>query len=254
MLAFIIMVSIERSVGFLQKRLKLSRSIAVAIALLFFVGLVGGILVFTFYKLMNELWRLALELSRMDFNPIIDYFESLLEKGQELFFSLPDSLIDTIEQSIESYIPSLSKVASEISSWLMGIVTGMIEFVKFLPEVLVFLIVMMVSAYFMSRDRQKISEYLTKRIPSKWFQRIRSLRDDMMGAFVGFLKAQILLMGITFLELLIGYQILGVKYAFFFALFTAIVDILPVLGTGTVLIPTAILHFAMGNTPRALGF
>ncbi|NLN41945.1 MAG: AI-2E family transporter [Clostridiales bacterium] len=76
----------------------------------------------------------------------------------------------------------------------------------------------------------------------------------MIVAFVGFIKAQIFLMAITFLELLIGYQILGVEYAFFFALLTAIIDILPVLGTGTVLIPTAIVHFIMGNIPRALGF
>ena len=82
--AFIIMISIEGLVSFLEKRLKLPRGPAVAISLLLFVVIVGGILVFTFYKLTVELWRLALELSRMDFNPIIDYFESLLEKGQDI--------------------------------------------------------------------------------------------------------------------------------------------------------------------------
>lgn len=254
LLAFIIMISIERSVHLLQRRLKLPRSIAVAIALLFFVGAVGGTLVFAFYKLINELWRLALEISRIDFYPTIKYFESLFQKGQDLFFSLPDSLATTIEQSLELDVSRLSRITSEISSWLMGIVMGMIDFVKFLPDVLVFIIVMMVSAYFMSRDRREISEFLSKRIPPNWFDKIRSLRDDMIGALVGFAKAQIILMAVTFLELLIGYQILGVKYAFFFALLTAIVDALPVLGTGTVLIPTAIFYFVMGNIPRGLGF
>ena len=254
LLAFLIMVSIEKPVDFIQKRLKLPRSIAVAVSLLFFVALVGGILVFTFYKLINELWRLALEIARMDFNPIIEYFQSLIEKGQDLFFSLPESLATTIEQTWEMNIPKLTQLASEISSRLMNIVMGMIDFVKFLPDVLVFIIVMMVSAYFMSRDRRQISEYLSERIPDKWFNKIRNLRDDMIGAFAGFIKAQILLMGITFLELLIGYQILGVEYAFFFALITAIIDILPILGTGTVLIPTAIVHMVTGNIPRGLGF
>ncbi|NLN41946.1 MAG: AI-2E family transporter [Clostridiales bacterium] len=166
LLAFLIMISIERLVSFLQRRLKFPRSIAVAISLLFFVAAVGGILVLTFYKLINELWRLALEIARMDFNPIIEYFESLFEKGQDLFFSLPDSLIATIEQTLEMSIPKLSQIASEIASWLMGIVMGMIDFVKFLPDVLVFIIVMMVSAYFMSRDRRQISEFLSERIPA----------------------------------------------------------------------------------------
>ena len=254
LLAFLIMISIERLVSFLQRRLKLPRSIAVAISLLFFVAAVGGILVFIFYKLINELWRLALEISRMDFTPIIEYFESLFKRGQDLFFSLPEGLAATIEQTLEMNIPKLTQFASELSSRLMGLVMGMIDFVKFLPDVLVFIIVMIVSAYFMSRDRRLISDFLSQRIPPKWFNRIRSLRDDMIGAFVGFIKAQIFLMAVTFLELLIGYHILGVEYAFFFALITAIIDILPVLGTGTVLIPTAIVHMVTGNIPRGLGF
>ena len=254
LIAFIIMVSIEGLANFFQRRLKFSRSLAVAISLLLFVIVVGGILAFTFYKLTIEVWRLALEISRMDFNPIIDYFESVFEKGQDLFFSLPESLITTIEQSLELDAPRLSKIASEVSSWLMNIVMGMIAFVKFLPDVLVFIIVMLISTYFMSRDRRQISEFLSKRIPPHWFAKIRSLRNDMLIALVGFIRAQMLLMAITFLELLIGYQILGVKYAFFFALVTAIVDILPVLGTGTILIPTSVIYLIMGNIPKGLGF
>ncbi len=254
LIAFVIMVSIERLVVFFQKKLKLSRGIAVAIALLLFVIVVGGILAFTFYRLTVELWRLALEIPKVDFAPIIDYFQSLFEKGQDFFFSLPESLINTIEQSLESDMPKLSKLASEVSSRLMNIVMGMIEFVKFLPDAVIFIIVMLISTYFMSRDRRQISEFLSKRIPSQWFDKIRSLRNDMLIALAGFLKAQMFLMAVTFFELLIGFQLIGVKYAFFFALVTAIVDILPVLGTGTILIPTSIVYFIMGNIPRGLWF
>lgn len=254
LMAFIIMISIEGMVGFFQKRLKLSRGLAVGISLLLFVIVVGGILTFTFYRLTVELWRLALEIPKMDFNPIIDYFESLFEKGQDLFFSLPESLVNTIEQSLELDVPKLSKIATEISSRLMNIVMGMIDFVKFLPDVVVFLIVMLISTYFMSRDRRQISEFFSKRIPPHWFGKIINLKNDMLVALAGFLKAQMFLMAVTFLELLIGFQIIGVKYAFFFALATAIVDVLPVLGTGTVLIPTSIVYFIMGNVPRGLWF
>lgn len=254
LIAFVIMMSIEWLVDFFQKKIKLSRSPAVAISIILFIIVVGGILTFTFYRLTVELWKLALELSKMDFNPVIEYFESLFERGQDLFFSLPDSLIITIEESLELDASRLSRIAGGVSSWLMNIVLGMVEFAKFLPDVLVFIIVMFISTYFMSRDRRQISEFLSERIPPLWYTKIRNLKNDMLIALVGFLKAQMLLMAVTFLELLIGYQILGVEYAFFFALATAIVDILPVLGTGTVLIPTAIIYFIIGNIPRALGF
>lgn len=253
-MAFIIMVSIEGLVGFFEERLRLSRGISVAISLLLFVIIVGGLLTFTFYRLTVELWRLALEIPRIDFNPMIEYFQSLFAKWQDLLFSLPESLVTTIEQSLELDVSKLSKIASEVSSRLMGIVMAMIEFAKFLPDAVVFIVAMLISTYFMSRDRRQISEFLSEHIPSHWFEKIRSLRNDMLIALAGFMKAQLFLMAVTFLELLIGYQLIGVKYAFFFALVTAIVDVLPVLGTGTILIPTSILYFIMGNISRGLWF
>ncbi|HZJ58359.1 MAG TPA: sporulation integral membrane protein YtvI [Clostridia bacterium] len=254
LIAFIVMISIEGLVTLLQRRLKFPRSPAVAVSLLLFVVVVGGILTFTFYRLTVEIWKLALELSRMDFNPIIDYFESMFEKGQDLFLSLPRGLADTIEESLRLDAPRLSKIATEVSTRLMGIVMGMVNFVKFLPDAVVFIIVTLISSYFMSRDRRQISEFLSKRFSPLWFDRMRSLRNDMLLALVGFIKAQMILMAITFLELLVGFQIIGVKYAFFFALITAVVDALPVLGTGTILIPTAIINFISGNVARGMGF
>ena len=130
----------------------------------------------------------------------------------------------------------------------------MIGIVVSLPQVLIFIVISLAASYFMSRDRSKISGFIYKQIPSSWGSRLRFVKEDMILALLGFLKAQLILMTITFFELLIGYLILDVKYAFFFALFTAIVDILPVLGTGTILIPAGIFYLISGNIAKGLGF
>ena len=58
---------------------------------------------------------------------------------------------------------------------------------------------------------------------------------------------------LTAAELLIGFLLLSVDYAVLLALITAVLDALPVLGVGIVLIPYAILSFAMGNTVTGIG-
>ncbi|HZJ83122.1 MAG TPA: sporulation integral membrane protein YtvI [Clostridia bacterium] len=253
-IAFLIVLAIDKPVGFFEKQLKLPRGLAVALMLLIFFVVVGGIFGFVFYKIITEIWKLAMEISKMDFDPLVGYFQDLFEKGQDLYFSLPESLITSAEESIELDLPRLSRIATEISSWLMDIVKGAIGFIKFLPDMVVFIVVTVVSTYFMSRDKQKIGAYIYKRIPVSWMKKVNSLKKDMLLALGGFMKAQIILMAVTFLELLIGFQIIGVQYAFFFAFITALVDLLPVLGTGTILIPTSIVYFITGDMIKGLSF
>ena len=254
LVALLITFIIEKPVQLLSKKLKLPRGLAVAIVLLLFVTLFGGAIIFVFYKLISELWRLVQEISRLDIQPVIDFLRNILERGQSWYFNLPEGLANTIEQTINSNIRNITQIFSNISSKLMAAATYMAEFVVSLPQVLIFIVISLAATYFMSRDRNKIAEFVYKQIPPSWASRLRFIKDDMILALVGFLKAQIVLMSITFFELLIGYLILDVKYAFFFALLTAVVDILPVLGTGTILIPAAIFYFISGNLAKGFGF
>jgi len=254
LVALIITFMIEKPVQLLEKNLRFPRGLAVGISILVFVTLVGGTVIFVFYKSINELWRFAQEISRMDVQPIVGFFQNLLERGQTWYFSLPEGLANTIRQTVDSGIKNMTQMFSELSYKLTTAVTYMVGVVVSLPQVIIFIIISLAATFFMSRDRYKISTFIFKQIPVSWRDKLRFIKDDMILALIGFIKAQLILMTITFFELLIGYLILGVRYAFFFALITAIIDILPVLGTGTVLIPTSIFYLITGNLPRALGF
>lgn len=254
LVALVITFMIEKPVQLLEKKLRFPRGLAVGVSILVFVTLFGGTIIFVFYKSINELWRLAHEISRMDLKPFVAFLQDLLERGQTWYFSLPEGLANTIKQTVDSSIKNISQMFTEFSSKLTSAVTYMVGVVVSLPQVLIFIIVSLAATFFMSRDRNRISAFIYKQIPSSWRGKLRFVKDDMILALIGFIKAQAILMTITFFELLIGYLILGVRYAFFFALVTAIIDILPVLGTGTVLIPTAIFYLITGNLPRALGF
>ena len=83
---------------------------------------------------------------------------------------------------------------------------------------------------------------------------MREIKNDLLTALVGYLKALLVLVTISFFVVLTGYTILGVKYSLFLAIITAISDILPVLGPGTILIPGSIIHLINGNYYMAVGF
>jgi sporulation integral membrane protein YtvI len=79
------------------------------------------------------------------------------------------------------------------------------------------------------------------------------IKDNGIDVLFKFAKAYALLLGLTFVELSIGLALLRVHYAILWAALIALVDILPVLGTGTVLIPWAVVNLILGNYPLGVG-
>lgn len=244
-MALFITFMIERPVRFLIKKTKISRGVSVAVVLLVFVLVVGGILTLVFSQIINEIWKLTKEIPSAQ--TVKKYVEMLLEKSQALYLSLPSDFEKALRDNLGSLVGT-------VSSYLESLLNYMVNIVKFLPQFFVFIVISLVASFFMSRDREKISNFVFKQIPEGWKNKIRTVKDDLFVALVGYIKAQFILITITFIELLIGYGIIGVKYAFFFAVITAIVDALPILGTGTILIPTSAIYLLLGNIPRAFAF
>lgn len=245
MVALFVTFIIERPVRFLTKRFKLPRGIAVGVVLFFFSLLTGGILILIFSKLVNEIWRLTKEIPSAQV--VKGYIDMLLSRVQSLYLSLPAEFESTIRDSIGS-------VAANISTFLQSLLNYLLDIAKFLPQVFLFIVISLVASFFLSRDREKISGFVYKQLPEGWRVKIRTVKEDLFTALVGFIKAQVIIMSVTFVELLIGYSLIGVKYVFSSALITAVVDILPVLGIGTILIPSAAINLIMGNVGRGFAF
>lgn len=243
--ALFITFIIERPVSFLTTKLKLPRGAAVGIVLLFFTLVTGGIVILIFSELVNEIWRLTREIPSAQV--VKGYIDILLGRVQNLYLSLPAELERTIRDSLGSVVGS-------ISVFLQSLLNYLLDMVKLLPQLFLFIVISLVASFFMSRDREKISRFVYKQMPEGWRNKIRTMKEDLFAALVGFIKAQSILISVTFIELLIGYSLIGVKYVFSLALITAVVDALPVLGTGTILIPAAAINLIMGNVPKALAF
>ncbi|MEF9895545.1 MAG: AI-2E family transporter, partial [Clostridia bacterium] len=86
-----------------------------------------------------------------------------------------------------------------------------------------------------------------------WIRRICAVKDDLFGALFGYVRALLLLMLLTFVELAIGFSLVGIDYAILFALIISMLDALPVLGTGTFVVPWAAYNLLIGDLHTGIG-
>lgn len=140
-------------------------------------------------------------------------------------------------QHLQSLIPTLSSGAWSLATRITSA----------LPQFFIFLVAFLVSTYFFSSDKEKIGAFILAQFSPKQQQMIRDLRAHLFSTLFCYLRALLILLFITFVELLIGLSIIGVDYVVIVSFVIALVDALPILGTGTILIPWALVSLLMGD-------
>jgi sporulation integral membrane protein YtvI len=131
--------------------------------------------------------------------------------------------------------------------FVTSLVTGILNTAISIPQAIVFVIVTVLSTYFLSSDRDRIFGFLASQFPESWAAKARSIKKDMFSALFGYIRAQLILMSITFLELYAGFALIGIKHPLILALLISVIDALPILGTGGILAPWAAYSFLTGN-------
>lgn len=246
-LAFIFSALIEPLVKLIETKLHISRKIGTVFSILVVLGAIVAILALLIARLIKEIINVYNSLN-LTFDNIAVFFDNLIEKANNLFLKLPVQMSDGINRAIDNLSNNLESLLKPV----VDLATGTIQFAFSLPQVLIFIIVTILATYFMSSDKQRIIQFLDSQIPSDWLRNTRNVTNSIFTALIGWLKAQLILMSITFSEVLVGFLIIGIENALLLALIIALVDALPILGVGTVLLPWAVIDLLMGNTRQGL--
>lgn len=239
LIAFIISTLIEPLVSLLTKKLKFSRRLASAVALLFVVAAFGFIVVIAISRLVSEIVSISRVLPDY-FTDLYNNIDILIRKGTDIYLGLPKEVTNNIENVIANLSQSLAKITT---SFFTGILNTAIS----VPQALIFTLVTILSTYFIASDRERIAGYFAAQVPESWINKFRSIRNDMFSALFGYIRAQLILMTITFTELYTGFLVIGLKHPLILALMISIVDALPILGTGGILVPWSIYEFLTGD-------
>lgn len=161
----------------------------------------------------------------------------------------PD-IADTLSSIIISGLQYLATVVRNLSIFLVTVVTNIIS--NF-PLYLISVIFTIVLSVFISVDYKNISAFIKRQLPDDFNANFAEARKFLFGTLLKMIKAYAIILSITFIEMLIGLSILKVKYALAIAAIVAILDILPLIGTGGILIPWAIIEIILKNYGLGLG-
>ena len=122
-----------------------------------------------------------------------------------------------------------------------------------LPDAVLFAVTAILSSFMLSGELPAIRGWLRRTVRPAWLEKLQTLGGHVRTTLGGWLRAQLKLMGITFLILNAGLLLLRVRYPVLAALVITVVDALPVFGTGTILIPWALALFLQGETKTGIG-
>ncbi len=189
----------------------------------------------------------------------------------ELFQKLPDIYSTQIEpalnisiQKIKDTIPSLSEtlnleninkyLANIVNSISLSVVNLITSIATKLPSFLIKFIISIIASFFFTLDYYKFTRFIMRQFPIKFQKIILDIKHNIFGTTFKFVKAYSILMVVTFIELSIGFTIFKIPNAIILSVIFSVLDALPVIGVGGILIPWSVIELIKGNYNLSIGF
>ncbi len=236
-------------VRFLESRMKLVRKHGSVLIMVLALVLVIGLGYFLVSRLLYQAFGLVKDLPEM-YAAVSAVLEDFFRRFDEFYRFLPPNVMQAWSDftgNVGQMIGLLLKKAASPTVEAAGNVAMRI------PNAMVNVIVTILSAYFFLAERERILELWQRYLPEGGNRYCRKLREDLIQLVSGYFMAQFKIMFMVALILLAGFLVLGIRYAFLLAVLIAVLDFLPLFGTGTVLLPWAAVKLLSGEYMLAAG-
>ena len=244
LVAFIISLMLEPLIRFLMRKLKLKRKQSSIVVIIFIIGIIIGLIAWAVSSLISEGSALL--------NNINEYVEITTKKIQDMIahiniknLNIPDTVLSAIESSSKDLLNTLAVE-------LQNIIKALLNFITSIPTIGIYLSVTFLALYFMCTDKVYMIDQLEHHLPEVWVKKLYRHLKDLVKVLGGYLKAEATLIIISFIVSLVGLYIfhfvgLNVKYPLLYAVAIGFVDALPIFGSGTVMVPWAIIEGFNGD-------
>ena len=157
----------------------------------------------------------------------------------ELSEALTEHIENAIEEGISGLVSKLVALLSDIAASI--------------PKALFFILITVISSVYFALDIDRINKWVKSILPKKISSGLIKLKDSVFSIGKKYVRSYLIIMGITFAVILAGLLILGVKNVVLISVVIAILDLLPIIGVGTVLVPWSIVELLLGNTGTGIG-
>lgn len=236
-------------VRFLESRVRIVRKHSSMMIVVVVLAAIIGLGYFLISRLFWQAFELAKDLPELYERASAD-FRDIFLRFDDIFRMLPANVQQAWQDFAGSVGQTLSFLVQKIASPTVE-VAGSVA--KGIPNALVNVVVTILSSYFFIAERDKIIEFWRRYLPQSGGKYYHYMKDDAKKLIGGYFLAQFKIMFVVAAILVAGFLILGIDYAFLLAILVSLLDFLPLFGTGTVLIPWAIVKLLSADYALAVG-
>lgn len=245
----IIGILVASLVVWLSKKIRCThRLMRIALALVIY-GVIGTLIGLVAAKGVSAVSAALQLLPHTYENKILPFANLCYTTFMEWIVLLDPSLVSTLETMLTNLLSALTGLVSTLSTFAVNLVS---KVATGIPSLILSLLAMIFTTIFVVSDYERISGFASQHIPQAIKKILKDIRVYLTDTLLVVIRSYLLIMLLTFTELSILFSIFGISNAVLKASIIAVLDILPILGTGGIMIPWAVISFALGNTAMGI--
>jgi sporulation integral membrane protein YtvI len=247
-LAFVIARLMEPAVRFLSERYSIRRGFASAMCTLVVFAVLIALTSLIIGRAVIELTALVKDLPTLLGN-ITRTVGVIGGKIDGFVKSAPAEIQNYLNNAIDGFNAKSAQLPAELSGKVLDFLS---HAAKFTPRLILFFFACALGSFFISCGYKEFTGFILRQVPKRRHKSLGDFKNDLLATFGKWIKAELMLAGITFAEMTVAFLILRIEFAILLALLVAVVDLLPVVGSGAVLIPWALVSLIGGNYKTAV--
>ncbi len=244
LIAFIISLIIEPAIKFIMRKTKLTRRASSIIIFIIVSIIIFGSIIWGIVSLISEASNLLQGLN--------GYVEKAYILFQDITKHFDFDKVHFPNEIVTIFQSSTGGLLNTASNWARNALTGLLNMITSIPIIAIYFVITIMALYLICVDKVYILDQIEHHLPKKWVFKLGTHIRELIKTLGGYLKAEFTLILVSFVISLIGLYILKfaqfkIEFPLLMALFIGFVDALPILGSGTVMIPWAVISALNGD-------
>lgn len=241
---------LRQPIRFLARKLPISRkTVAICVVLLFYAT-IGTLISLLGVKAVSWITAFISHLPDLYQSHAIPFFADVMNRLEVLMADFDPAVLNALSDLGSKALQSVGQMLSNLSVTVVSMASGAATSV---PGLIIKVILIIISSFFLSIDYELIKTFILRQLSEKTQVLLYEIKNYVAGTLWVCIRSYAIIMSITCVELAIGLSIIKVKGAVLVAVLISIFDILPVLGTGGIMIPWTVLSLVRGDFRLALG-
>ena len=247
LLALALAAAVEPVIAWCRRRMGLKRGFTAAVVTIAVTGAILALAAVIVWQLIRQAAELLGQLPEL-LAGLPGMTEDLRQRLEDFCAACPQGLRSWLEE-VPALLGTLAAGVAQRAS--EACITAAAALAAALPGVFLFCGTTALAVFFTAGSYPRVMAFFRRQLGHR-LDRARGVKANLLSTLGKWCRAQAILLGVTFCQLLAGFLLMGQRYALLLAAVTALVDALPVFGTGTVLLPWAAVCLLAGQAPRAV--